>query len=556
MAVVEIAKIQIRRGDARTDGMPQLDTGEFGWAIRGTAPTSTKPELYIGNKVTDGATANTNTRILTVLDLPNIFGSSITTSTYYYSGHRSITVYTGPSSTNVVRTVKAKLDDTVSLRDFITATDISNENYTATLQRAINTVYLNSDKASPTSRVTLAIPAGYFAISDTIYVPPFANIVGEGPGRTIIIQTVANKSVFQFVDGTSTVGSPVTLNSMLSLSQPRHINISDMTLVSGETVAVSSAMPLIVADCALDSTIHNVEFIGREPDAYTGAVEAYSTSNASHIGLQIRGLSGVTSRNLRVTNCLFEHFNTCIQSNYDVEDSIIDHNRFQNSYYGILLGIAAGNTTGSLRTRITRNTFYIIARQAVKGTGTLDIYSGHILSQNVYNNVGNNSSYQAIGDGDVGGATTPVVEFATSGNVSDHDYFSRSIEINRANADVNFITPIAGHTNIIDNRVHVRELDNATSAGDLVRLSYNGVSNNVRIQYQVVASGLARWGELTLVCAQDQICGFNDIFNYTGTTDSGIIFDVTYDGGTNIILVRYTENAVDGQIIFQINQYI
>ena len=76
MAVVEIAKIQIRRGDARTEtGMPPLDTGELGWAISGTDPYSTNPELYIGNKVADGASVDANTRILTELDLPNIFNS-------------------------------------------------------------------------------------------------------------------------------------------------------------------------------------------------------------------------------------------------------------------------------------------------------------------------------------------------------------------------------------------------------------------------------------------------------------------------------------------------
>ena len=32
MSVIEIAKIQIRRGQEKTTGIPQLDPGEFGWA--------------------------------------------------------------------------------------------------------------------------------------------------------------------------------------------------------------------------------------------------------------------------------------------------------------------------------------------------------------------------------------------------------------------------------------------------------------------------------------------------------------------------------------------
>ena len=148
MAVVEIAKIQIRRGDARTDGMPQLDTGELGWAISGTASENTTPELFIGNRTEDGASLTTNTRILTVLDLPNIFGASITTSSYYFSGHRGIDIYTGPGDTFLNRTVKEKLDDSVSLFDFVTEDDYLNGDFdfTTTFQRAIDELFLNSDK--------------------------------------------------------------------------------------------------------------------------------------------------------------------------------------------------------------------------------------------------------------------------------------------------------------------------------------------------------------------------------------------------------------------------
>lgn len=67
MAVVEIAKIQVRRGQENTGGMPQLSPGEFGWA-------EDTQHLYIGKSITEGAVDNNNTRILTEVDIANLVG--------------------------------------------------------------------------------------------------------------------------------------------------------------------------------------------------------------------------------------------------------------------------------------------------------------------------------------------------------------------------------------------------------------------------------------------------------------------------------------------------
>ena len=59
MAVVQISKIQVRRGKKTVSGIPQLASGELGWAVD-------TQELYIGNgSVAEGAPAVGNTKILT-----------------------------------------------------------------------------------------------------------------------------------------------------------------------------------------------------------------------------------------------------------------------------------------------------------------------------------------------------------------------------------------------------------------------------------------------------------------------------------------------------------
>ena len=65
MAVIQISKIQLRRGREQEEGIPQLASGELAWAID-------TQKLFIGNgAVSEGAPQVGNTRILTEQD--NIF---------------------------------------------------------------------------------------------------------------------------------------------------------------------------------------------------------------------------------------------------------------------------------------------------------------------------------------------------------------------------------------------------------------------------------------------------------------------------------------------------
>lgn len=562
MAVVEIAKIQIRRGDARVDGMPQLDTGEFGWAISGTDPDLTTPELFIGNRVEDGAPSTTNTRILTVLDLPNIFGSSITTSTYYYSGHRGIDIYTDSGSSFLNRTVKEKLDDTVSLFDFLVESDYLNNDfdYTETIQRAVNELFLNSDKSTSRSRNSLKIPAGTFGVSDTIYLPSYASIIGEGKDKTIISLSTGSKVLFQFVDLSSTPGSPVTLNDMESGTSPRNITVSGLTLAYQDSVDPSSTLPLLRADACLDTTINDVKFAG-DPTL------PYASSNNNHAGIEIRGLPGITSKNLRITNCVFETLHHGIKSDYDIEDTLIDSNRFENLYKAINYAenLVVGNSIGPIKSRITRNIFNTIAREAVKVAGTSTQFTNHILSENIYTNVGNDSSYANPGLGDIGDQTTNVVFFGTSGNVSDYDTFSRVLEVNNTSTPTNFVLPVYGHVSLVDNRVTTMSVAASSPTGTLVKVAHSGESTNISIQYQVSSSGISRWGTLTLVVAAATMVAtvdpnvftvpVSDNYNFYGSGDTGIIFEATYDMTYNTIEVTYTGNTVNGTLTHQINQY-
>ena len=102
MAVVQISRIQLRRGKENTTGLPQLASGELAWAID-------TQKLYIGNgAVGEGAPAVGNTRVLTEIDNLLDYGTYI-----YKDGDADI--QTGADvNFPTVRTLQERLDDTVS----------------------------------------------------------------------------------------------------------------------------------------------------------------------------------------------------------------------------------------------------------------------------------------------------------------------------------------------------------------------------------------------------------------------------------------------------------
>ena len=109
MAVVQISRIQIRRGRKNQgSGLPQLASGEFGWAVDAQ-------ELYIGNgSVAEGSPYVGNTQILT--DNDNLFEYA---NTYAYRSDAAY-IQTGDSiNSPVVRTLQARLDDRVSVRALV-----------------------------------------------------------------------------------------------------------------------------------------------------------------------------------------------------------------------------------------------------------------------------------------------------------------------------------------------------------------------------------------------------------------------------------------------------
>jgi hypothetical protein len=544
MAVIQISKIQVRRGAVGDEGMPQLSSGEMGWAID-------TQQLFIGNgSVAEGAPAVGNTEILTTRSLFDAV-ANITSSSYTYSGHNSNVTLTSV----VPRTVGNKLDDTASLFDFGAReqTDI-----TTVLQGAIDDLYLNSDKIYPKSRVPLILPAGTFYVSSVIYVPPFATIEGAGIDKTVLVNISpgANTTIFTTIDGTSTKTNRKQGTDILSSSQPRDIQISGMTLAHTATHSVSTSTPLMVIDGVATSKISNIKF--------EGVYDHIQTPIIGHSAIELLG--NLTSQ-VSIDNCFIENLCYPITSNEDVTDIGITNNTFKDLYQGITFATALLGETpqafGPYRVNIEDNLFKNIERQAIYA-GPNDGWNNQINSENnTFILVGNGTNVFGTVNGD-DTPLTPIITFASHGNSSINDNFERLWYAQLDGYNKKQRPVIEGTSKVEIKFTDRRVLEIAPDPGlpnTLIRIPYGYTATNVTVEYTVYKNDLARTGTLQIVAAPIGLINIRDSYTVAG---NGSLDDITFYanfldteliGEVDTIAVQYTNPTTTSTCVYNVSYY-
>ena len=211
MAVVQISKIQIRRGQKNSSsGVPQLSSAELAWAVD-------TQELFIGNgSVQEGSPYVGNTKVLTehdnILELAN---------SYTFASNDPVITSSLP------RTLLGKIDEIqVSVADFGAVGDGSTDNITA-FQNAFTDLFRSAD---PNYKKVLYIPNGEYKFVSDLEIPSNAIIRGETQTGAVLNIDTSN---IRFITSTGQ-----GLINFSSSNRPENINISNLTIKrsSGETV--------------------------------------------------------------------------------------------------------------------------------------------------------------------------------------------------------------------------------------------------------------------------------------------------------------------------------
>ena len=552
MAVVQISKIQIRRGQEKQgSGLPQLASGELGWAIDTQA-------LYVGNgSVAEGAPNVGNTKIITEHD--DLFTLA---DGYVYKDGNGIVV-TGVDATNPVRrTLQARLDDQVSVKAFgvlgIEAVDC-----TTSLQRAIDQLFLNGGLEVTTgNRVILQMEAGIYTVSDTIYIPPHATIRGAGSGKTVIRQIGNNKAVFQTVNDSSIIGTPASDSTSTFNNQARNITLSGLTLR-----AVGTSRGLVLQSCR-DSVFEDVEIVGSwslgtilplGTDNIENGVD--STNISSNVGLTLNSKNGgvETVRN-KFLNCSVRNWAYDIVSNWDINDNVFTICNFSESGFGVVFGkdmtidgsVANGTATGPTNNIWSDCIFTNIERQAI------------FIKEGTYN-VSRNNKFITCGN-DGGSDDQPVysiIKYLKLGNTSVNDFFTRTRVLSYTQTINPLVTP-----NILGSVPYIAEVEGPTNyawgfehqitilsgqALTLFRLP-QAINQAFEISYTMISEtyNAMRTGKLTImlngrtdVSAGTPRVEVSDDYHYVGDSvylDSiyldAILRDINTDGNFDTLVIR------------------
>ncbi len=399
MAVIQISRIQIRRGRKNEgSGVPQLASGEFGWAVDAQ-------QLYIGNgAVSEGSPYVGNTEILT--EHTNLFEYA---SSYTY---RSDAAYIQTGSTvngPVVRTLQERLDDRVSVRSFGCAGDGTDQ--TEALQRAIFQLFINdANRTNPQSRVILVVEPGIYNISSTIYLPPYTSIEGAGKEKTIFRST-GTGPVFRTINGASTISAIGSDAVTTETNQAKYLSLSGFTV----DVTTPNVMAFRLENCTKshykDIFIKGPWRSGDEHDLNSAAFHFNALSSAV-----------TTSHNL-FENVNVEGFAFGVYSKYDVTNNIWRGGSLNHCVWGFQLGEYtilgnSGQLTGPSYNKISDCTFDDIDQEAIRiMNGLYNVSSG-----NKFYNVGN-----------LGGSSNnpqhPVITYSSNTNVSESDWFLRSSDL-------------------------------------------------------------------------------------------------------------------------------
>jgi hypothetical protein len=393
MAIVQVSRITHRKG--LQENLPQLAGAEFGWTVD-------ERRLFIGNStLEEGAPVIGNTEILTEhSDLLNL------TNAYTYKGESGGAFYpvvTGPEAgLDITRSFTAKMDEFAAVTDFGAVGDGATDD-TAAINRALYEVFcINADNTK--SRRSLYFPAGVYRVTDSIMIPPYAKLFGEGINSSIV--KLFNTGIDAVARTADSLQHVVDIGGQ-GATLPKNIEVFSMSFELDAACANSSTF---IVEQASDISFQNVGFIGSHPTQIAGQ----TPSEDGTVGVTVLSNTAHKSKNIKFNQCIFygTYYGTVI--NDEATGVTINASRYDNMYTGILLGdTALAGPTGTI----------------VSGNVFDNIYNiGLSVGPSSYRNISANNIYLDVGNNWYGASSpaVPCIAFATANNVSSADMFERS----------------------------------------------------------------------------------------------------------------------------------
>lgn len=581
MAIVQVSRVTQRKG--LQEDLPQpLASAELGWAID-------ERRLFIGNgSLAEGAPVVGNTEILT--EFSDILEF---TTAYTYKGEAAgYTVQTGASSgTPVATSLQNRLDYYVSVKAFGAQGDGSTDD-TSAINRALYQLYCV--QVNPQIRRGLFFPAGRYIVSDTLLIPPYALLYGEGANSSQIWFTAQEWQAdtpydsgvlvkdsggapdyyrsLQAVPPTSiplndtNYWDPITLPEYVARTSdseqnvgsnigsggatpPTHIQCQNMSFTSTES-GVTGGHDLILLERCDEISFGHVDLVG--PLALADLV----VSTQEMACLRISSSSALPVEMVDFDQCRFTGTTYGINTDHLTRGVNVRSSWFDGLHRGCVIGDSSPENGGPQGFRIMHNTFDNIFAEGI-------LFEGSGLNLSAYNtflDVGNH--FDSLG----GNPSTPAVNILADNCVSVGDMFQRTeleeqtfgqprvklwtgTAIPQAIALTNGQLLTLGTYNRhsgLQATLPNNDTDTLFTVDGSLGREYGGYSS-FRMEYTIsrerVDGGTKRRGTFTVVSSIDSDstlgeCSYED--DFVEDESVGVTLSATVNTGTGMITVTYT----------------
>ena len=578
MAIVQISRITNRKG--LQDDLPQpLAPAELGWAVDSR-------QLYIGPGTLAEGSPDEHNNVEILTEYSDILA---TQTAYTYQG--SSAGYTAQTGTTVgspvSQSLQNRLDSYCVVTDFGATGDGVTDD-TAAINRALYQLYCV--QSNPQIRRSLFFPAGSYLITDTILVPPYAMLYGEGPESSILnffvtawtngvayasgvlvksgssyyrsnfavpagtsltdqiggqyywgnISTGAANSLPSYIMRTASSTQQTGVN-IVSPYEPQNILVSNMNMVTNQ-----------IMDGLLIERANNCAFtnVGIQGPLTTGTLTVATNDVAA-----VRWASTTTlvDNHVNFENCSFSGFTYGTNTQEQIEGVVFSNCKFDTLYQGAYIGGTSPVNGGPTGVRLISNVFDNIYVEGIVIKGV----SLNTTTNNVFYDVGNHFNGAAL-------ASSAIIDIDTANNVCLGDMFERTTaqSATYARIKLNNTASIAMENGYrLLQGSYVREsgvtftlADNVSSAAQIFAFDAT-VVRAVQINYTIVRGTAVRTGTYIIVCGTDA-SGTNlqgsDATTGVQNSAPGVTFSVTESSSTVVWKYATTSTGTAGTINYSV----
>ena len=518
MAIVQISRITNRKG--LQENLPQLAGAEFGWSID-------ERRLFIGNgTLEEGAPVIGNTEILTEFsDILEI------QSTYTYKGEAAgYTVQTSPSGTPITQSLQSWLDQFATIKDFGAVGDGVTDD-TEAINWALQQIYCVQNNTQ--IRRGIFFPAGVYRVTETIFIPPYATLYGEGINNTVIFLDVdgEDSTLNQYVARTTTNGATVN---------PQYVTVSNMSFETADATT-----DVFLVENANYCRFQNVGFFG------PGTTSTLTSDTNDSSGVRFASTSVLISNQIVFDGCEFSGtvygINTASEAggtDQEIQGVTVSNSKFDTLYRGIVIGTEPPATTMGTGLRIVSNLFDNVYKEGIYIDDAILNASGH----NIFYNVGNHFSITP---------QTPVIYINQNNNVSFGDMFERSdadaLTFPRIQLNQTTSIGVTNSTQIAIGR-YVRETGKTftLSSGQTNQTIFTVNATAIlafAIDYTIQVGTNYRTGTITVASAGGGTLSTTDDFSENAST--GITLSVIQS--VNTVTFRYSSGGTAGTLTYSVS---